>query len=93
MVGRSGERRALERGDGECAQFSFAHLRQHVHDIAEEHRQAAGEYVRQHGGRAAIGHRRHVDVRHVFEQLAGEMLRGADAGMAVGELARLSTRQ
>jgi len=31
----------------------------------------------------------HIDMRHVFEQFGAEMLRRADAGMAVGKLAGL----
>jgi hypothetical protein len=41
---------------------------------------------------AAIGHVQDVDAGHLFEQLAGEMLRGAVAGRGVAELARVLLR-
>ncbi len=44
-------------------------------------------------GRATIGHRLDVGLGHVLEQLVGKMLRGAGAGVAVGQLAGLRLRE
>ena len=55
-------------------------------------RDAPGEQIGHHGRDAAIGHVLDVDARHGLEQFAGEMLRGADAGRAEGELAGLRAR-
>jgi molybdate transport system substrate-binding protein len=62
------QRRALDRGDGERAQFAFARQRHHVHDIGERHVDSVGEQVRHQRRGAAIGHRCNIDMRHVFEQ-------------------------
>ena len=53
-------------------------------------RDAPGEQIGHHRRDAAIGHMLDVDARHGLEQLAGEMLRGADAGRAEGELAGIA---
>ena len=50
----------------------------------------AAEQIAQRGDRAAIGHMRHLDLGDVREQLAGQMIDGADARRAV--LDRLALR-
>jgi len=93
-VGEIGRRRhALERGHGERAQLAVLHLRQHRGDVAEEHGDAAAEQIGDDGRRAAIRHVADVHVSHRLEQLAGEVLRGPDAGGAVCQLTRLRTRE
>ena len=81
------DRRALQRGDREPAQLALAHHRQDRAHVLQGHGDAAADHVGEH--RAAIGHVDDVDAGLPLEQFAGDVLRRADAGRRIGQLARL----
>jgi len=62
--------------------LAFARERQRRDRAGEHHGQATGEQVRHHRRDAAVGDMLDVEAGHGLEQLAGEMLGGADAGGA-----------
>jgi hypothetical protein len=84
-----GRGRTRERSDRERAHLAFPRERERRGGTGEHHSQATGEQVRHHRGDAAVGDMLDVEAGHGLVHLAGEMLRGADAGGAEGELAGL----
>ena len=90
QLGRRPE--ALGRCDGQRAQLAFPHQRDRRRDGDKGHGDASAQQVGDHGSGAAIGHVLDIDVRHRLEQLAGEVLRRADAGRGKAQLARVGAR-
>jgi len=61
-------------------------------NIVEGERNVAADEIGERRQSALVGHRDDVDLGHRLEQFAGQMRRGADAGVAVGELSGLGAR-
>ena len=88
MVGTSGRiGKPLLLGSGKDADAAGGRLRQDRRRRAEADRDVAGDQVLNGGAAAAIGNVADVDAGLLLEQLAGDVMAGADAGAAVAELA------
>ena len=83
--GRTGER--LSEVTASPRSWPSLHHRQDRADVLQRHRHAAADHVGE--DRAAIGHVDDVDAGQALEQFAGDVLRRADAGRGVGQLAGL----
>src|SRR4029450_4491066 len=81
-----GRGRTRERSDRKRAHLAFATERERGGGTGEHHGQATAEQVGHHRGDAAVGDMLDIEAGHGLVHLAGEMLRGADAGGAKGEL-------
>ena len=80
--------RALERRDREAAQrCQRAPSAGSIRHVLQRHGHAAADHVGEHG--AAIRNMDDVDTRQALEQLAADVLRGADAGRGVRQFAGL----
>src|SRR5262249_11812114 len=88
MVGRSGDDGARVSEGTASGRTLPSRERQRRDGTGEHHGQATAEQVRHHRCVAAVGDMLDVKAGHGLVQLAGEMLGGADAGGAKGELAK-----
>jgi hypothetical protein len=85
-------RHALARGHRNSAQPAVLHQRQRSRETGKAHGDGAGRDVGDRRRRAAIGHVQDVGAGHRIHQLAGELLRVADAGGGKRELATMGAR-
>ena len=69
------------------------HVRQRRRLQIEHQRHVAGQHIGQRRCAALVRHMQQLDAGIAGEQLAGEMVRRAEAGRRVGELARLAPGQ
>src|SRR5215471_14414238 len=80
-------RRAHERGDRKCAQLAIANERQDHTHVLQSHTHPSADHVGK--DRATIGNMDYVHASEIFQQLARDVLRRADAGRGKGQLSGL----
>jgi hypothetical protein len=69
--GRNGD--LLAAAHGERAQFAAAHMRQHLTEDVEAHRNDSGQHVGEQRRAAAIRHGGELDARRFLQHHAGKM--------------------
>ena len=85
-------RHPLARRDGDRAQPSILNQGQRRAEAGKAHRHRADRHVGHGRRRSAIGNMQDVGAGHAVHQLAGEMLRVADARRGEGELSLVGQR-